>query len=64
MGFPSADRYIMREFIGPFAFCVIGFIIILISGLLFELTDLIFVKNVPAATVGRLPFINSRTWWS
>lgn len=55
MGFPRrVDRYIMREFIGPFAFCVIGFTIILISGLLFELTDLIFVKNVPAATVGRL----------
>ena len=39
---------------GPFAFCVIGFTIILISGLLFELTDLIFVKSVPVETVGRM----------
>jgi len=55
MGFPRrVDRYITREFLGPFAFCVIGFTIVLISGLLFELTDLIFVKHVPAETVGRM----------
>ena len=55
MGFPrKVDAYIMREFAGPFAFCVVGFTIILISGLLFELTDLIFVKSVPVETVGRM----------
>jgi len=55
MGLPrKVDWYIVREFMGPFAFCVIGFTIILISGLLFELTDLIFVKSVPVETVGRM----------
>src|SRR5690554_3041149 len=48
------DRYIAQEFSWPFLFCVIGFTVILLSGLLFELTDLIFVKSVPVATVGRL----------
>lgn len=48
------DRYIVREFLGPFLFCVFGFTVILISGLLFELTDLIFVKSVPVRTVGRM----------
>ncbi len=48
------DRYTLLEFAGPFAFCVLGFTVILLSGLLFELTDLIFVKNVAATTVGRM----------
>lgn len=52
--FLSIDRYLMREFIGPFAGAVIGFTIILLSGLLFELTDLILVKKVPAGTVVRM----------
>ncbi|NLJ75112.1 MAG: YjgP/YjgQ family permease [Firmicutes bacterium] len=50
----TLDRYIIREFLGPFFFCVIGFTVILLSGLLFQLSDLIFVKHVPAATVGRM----------
>lgn len=50
----SIDRYLMREFVGPFAGSVIGFTIILLSGLLFELTDLILVKKVPAGTVVRM----------
>jgi len=41
------DRYILREFVGPFLGCVAGFSVILVSGLLFELTDLILVKRVP-----------------
>ncbi len=48
------DRYTLLEFIGPFSFCVLGFTVILLSGLLFELTDLILVKNVAATTVGRM----------
>ncbi len=48
------DWYIFREFMGPFAFSTAGFSIILLSGLLFELTDLIFVKNVAAVTVIRM----------
>lgn len=48
------DRYLIREFIGPFMFCVAGFTILLISGYLFELTDLFFVKKVAIQTVLRL----------
>src|SRR5690606_21515807 len=48
------DRYLLREFLGPFAGSVIGFTIILLSGLLFELTDLILVKKVPAGTVVKM----------
>lgn len=48
------DRYTLREFAGPFLFCVFGFTVILLSGLLFELTDLILVKQVAAATVGKM----------
>lgn len=48
------DRYTLREFLGPFLFCVFGFTVILLSGLLFELTDLILVKQVAAATVGKM----------
>lgn len=48
------DSYILREFLNPFLFSTAGFTIVLLSGLLFELTDLIFVKSVPAPTVLRL----------
>lgn len=48
------DRYTLLEFLGPFLFCVIGFTVILLSGLLFELVDYILVKNVPARTVGKM----------
>lgn len=48
------DRYLVREFVGPFAAAVLGFTIILLSGLLFELTDLILVKKVEAGTVLRM----------
>ncbi|MFS8543932.1 MAG: LptF/LptG family permease [Limnochordales bacterium] len=48
------DRYILREFIGPFLGCVAGFSVILVSGLLFELTDLILVKRVEGQVVLRM----------
>lgn len=48
------DRYMMREFIGPFIFCVSGFTVVLLSGLLFQLTDLIFVYDVAVSTVARM----------
>lgn len=50
------DTYTLREFLGPFIFCVLGFTVILLSGLLFELVDYILVKNVPASTVGKMLF--------
>lgn len=48
------DRYITREFVGPFVFCVSGFTVVLLSGLLFQLTDLIFVNEVAVFTVGKM----------
>ncbi|NMB01111.1 MAG: YjgP/YjgQ family permease [Firmicutes bacterium] len=48
------DRYMTREFIAPFVFCVSGFTVVLLSGLLFQLTDLIFVNEVAVFTVGRM----------
>lgn len=48
------DRYMTREFIGPFVFCVSGFTVVLLSGLLFQLTDLIFVNEVAVFTVGKM----------
>ncbi|OUN01045.1 MAG: hypothetical protein BAA04_07595 [Firmicutes bacterium ZCTH02-B6] len=48
------DRYILREFLWPFAGCVAGFSVILVSGLLFELTDLILVKRIAWQVVLRM----------
>lgn len=45
------DGYTLREFVWPFVFCVVGFTVILLSGLLFELVDYILVKNIPFGTV-------------
>lgn len=48
------DTYFTREFMGPFLFCVFGFTIVLLSGLLFQLTDLIFVNEVAVFTVAKM----------
>ena len=48
------DRYVVKEVLSPFLLCVGGFTIILLSGYLFELMDLVFVKKVPVSTVLRL----------
>lgn len=48
------DRYLAQEFVGPFLFCVFGFTVVLLSGLLFQLTDLIFVNEVAVFTVGKM----------
>lgn len=53
-GLSIVGRYTLREFFGPFSFCVLGFSVILLSGLLFELTDLIFIKNVSSVVVSRM----------
>lgn len=50
------DRYTAREFIGPFLAAVAGFTVMLLSGLLFELTDLIVDKKMPVATVAKMLF--------
>lgn len=48
------DRYTAKEFTGPFVAAVAGATIMLLSGLLFELTDLIVEKKMPVATVLRM----------
>lgn len=48
------NAYCLKEFIGPFIGCIGGFTIILVSGLLFELTDLILIRRVPAEAVLRM----------
>lgn len=48
------DRYLAQEFLGPFLFCVFGFTVVLLSGLLFQLTDLIFVNEVAVFTVAKM----------
>ncbi|MBO8142162.1 MAG: LptF/LptG family permease [Firmicutes bacterium] len=50
------DRYVLREFLLPFLGCAAGFSLILVSGLLFELTDLILVKRVEWQVVVRMLF--------
>ena len=45
------DRYAAREFTGPFLAAVFGFTVMLLSGLLFEMTDLIVDKRMAVKTV-------------
>jgi lipopolysaccharide export system permease protein len=50
----TIDRYIFFELIPPFAFGIIGFILIMITDLLFTYTDLIINKGVPLLVILRL----------
>ncbi len=45
------DQYVVKEMLSPFLLCIGGFTIILLSGYLFDLMDLVFVKKVPVSTV-------------
>jgi lipopolysaccharide export system permease protein len=48
------DGYLIREFVGPFLMAVFGISIVFISGLLFELSDLLIVRQASFALVGKL----------
>lgn len=48
------DRYMAKEFTGPFFAAAAGFTIMLLSGLLFELTDLIVDKKMAIDVVMKL----------
>lgn len=50
----TLDRYILREFAGPFLLGVLGISLILASGLLFELANFLIVKKVALPVVGHL----------
>ncbi len=48
------DRYVVREFMGPFILSISAFIVIMLSGQLFMLVDFIVQKNVPVLAVVRM----------
>jgi lipopolysaccharide export system permease protein len=48
------DRYALREFTAPFFACVGGFTVMLLSGIIFDLTDLIITRKMPVETVLQL----------
>ncbi len=48
------DRYVVREFMGPFILSISAFIIIMLSGQLFMLVDFIVQKNVSVLAVVRM----------
>ncbi|HAI85778.1 MAG TPA: hypothetical protein DCL63_02165 [Firmicutes bacterium] len=48
------DRYVVREFMGPFFLSISAFIIIVLSGQLFMLVDFIIQKKVPLLAVVRM----------
>ncbi|MCD6317701.1 LptF/LptG family permease [Candidatus Aerophobetes bacterium] len=47
-------RYVLKEMLGPFVFGLLFFNFILFMGIIFDLTELIFVKNAPPFLVGKL----------
>ncbi|HEY8425301.1 MAG TPA: LptF/LptG family permease [Limnochordales bacterium] len=44
------DRYVAAEFIGPFAATAAGFLVLLLTGPIFQLTDMLVVQRASAAT--------------
>lgn len=48
------DRYLIREFIGPWLIGIAGFILILTTDLVFTLTDLIINRGIPLGAVTKL----------
>lgn len=48
------DRYTVMEFIPPFLASVAGLTVMLLSGILYELSDLIFDNRMPVSVAGKL----------
>jgi lipopolysaccharide export system permease protein len=48
------DRYTIREFTGPFFACVSGFTVMLLSGILFELIEMLVQGRLPLLDAWRL----------
>jgi lipopolysaccharide export system permease protein len=48
------DRYIVKEFVNPFAACVAGFTVMLLASIIFDLTNLIVHKQMPINVVLQL----------
>ncbi len=51
---PVTDRYLMLEIIKPLILGVVGITIMMISGFLFELTDLIIIRKIEFSAVAQL----------
>lgn len=52
--FRLIDRYLLREFRGPFALAMLVVTVLMLSDVLFTLADWLIVKRVPAGAVFRL----------
>ena len=50
----TVDRYVLKGLAGPFTLCIAGFLIIALSGQLYNLMSLIIEREVPAGDVARL----------
>ena len=50
----TLDRYLVREFLGPWLVGIAGFILILTTDLLFTLTDMIINRGIPLGAVVKL----------
>jgi lipopolysaccharide export system permease protein len=50
----TVDRYVLKGLAGPFTLCIAGFLIIALSGQLYNLISLIIEREVPAGDVARL----------
>ncbi|HHW13890.1 MAG TPA: YjgP/YjgQ family permease, partial [Firmicutes bacterium] len=48
------DRYLLREFAGPFGLALCAVTVLMLSDLLFTLADWLLVKRAPAGTIFRL----------
>ncbi|HPZ09639.1 MAG TPA: LptF/LptG family permease [Candidatus Eremiobacteraeota bacterium] len=48
------DKYLIKELAGPFFFAILGFLVFMISHILFLLTDVIVNKNIPFGVIARM----------
>ncbi|MCK8816365.1 LptF/LptG family permease [Natroniella sulfidigena] len=53
-GLKIVDRYLVLEFLKPSFYSLVGLVIVMLSGYLFQLTDFIIIREVPIAIVIRL----------
>lgn len=54
MIFPIIYRYLSGELLKPLIFCILGFMLVMVSSFLFEYSDLLIIKKVPFPVVTQL----------
>ncbi|MDB5095837.1 MAG: permease YjgP/YjgQ family protein [Cyanobacteria bacterium RYN_339] len=52
------DQYILKELVSPFIFGILGFLIVMLPALMFNLTDLIIRAGASVQSVGKLLMFN------